>query len=444
LILLAMAGGLRAQNVNPRPGERIFVRGGIAEISARNRGGVSLSEMTPDSLYRFMRALDSLRADGIRFNRAEIDSIVTGLIDRTPPMGDSLDDQGVAELIARRKALTLNPATVRRFMEDSDFIARYIDGGADTLIPRIVPPDTLSRREKRRLARLDSTAYRHSPVFRDSMRLSPTIAISIAVPGFAQLYNEQYWKIPVLWGTLGAGVGVYAWQTQKFKPYKEQYDRLIGYRQSVGAGEFGRYQTTMEELQAGMIRHNTYRQLAIGFAAASYMYFLVDGALNHPGTETNVKRATTLAMVFPGAGQLYNKTYWKMPIVVGGFSILAYTVGWNNRGYQRFKTAYNYRMDGIDETVDEFDGTSNDPGPQGLLLQRRAFRRNRDMCLIFLGLFYIMQAVDAHATAHMQAYDVSDDLARANLSFEPSVDRLYSHRLGGAVDTYGFSLNLRF
>ncbi len=437
-----------AQNVNPRPGERIFVRGGIAEVSAQNRAGVSLAEMTPDSLYRYMAALDSVRADGIRFNRAEIDSIVTALVDRTPPAGDSLDELALADLITRRKALTLNSATVRRFMDDPSFIGRYIDGGADTLISRLAPPDTLSRREKRRLARLDSTAYRHSAIFRDSMRLSPTIAISLALPGFSQLYNKQYWKIPVLYGTVAAGAGIYAWQTKLYKPYRQQYDRLIGYQSTVraqGAAEYGRYMETVSELQAGMIRHNTYRQLALGFAAASYMYFLVDGTLNHPGTETDVKKATTLALVFPGAGQLYNQSYWKVPIVIGGFSILAYTVNWNNKGYQRYKLAYEYRTDDNDGTVDEFDAAGGSRyTPEDLLLQRRSFRRNRDLCMIFLGLFYIMQVVDAHATAHMKAYDVSDDLSRLNLSVEPMVDRLYSHRLGGEVNTYGISLGFRF
>ncbi len=446
LCFLLLAGVCRAQNVNPRPGERIFVRGGIAEVAARNRAQVNLAAMTPDSLFRFMWSLDSLRADGIKVDRARIDSIVTALVDRTPPAGDTLDDQGIAELVARRRALTLNSATVRRFMDDREFIARYIDGGADTLIPKLVPPDTLTRREKRRLARLDSTAYRHSAIFRDSMRLSPTIAISVVVPGFSQLYNEDYWKIPVLYGSVAAGVGVYAWQTKLYKPYKRQYDRLIAFRPNMGAQgtKFDHYKATVTELQAGMIRHNTYRQLALGFAAASYMYFLVDGTLNHPGEETRVKRATTLATVFPGAGQVYNKTYWKLPVVVGGFSILGYTVGWNNRGYQRFKTAYNYRTDDdpYDQTVDEFVGSSITE--QDMLLQMRAYRRNRDLCMIFLGLFYIMQVVDAHATAHMQSYDVSDDLSKINISFEPQMERLYSHRLGTGVNTYGFSLSMKF
>jgi hypothetical protein len=411
--------------------------------------GVNLSAMTPDSLYRYMAALDSVRADGVHFNRAEVDSIVTALIDRTPPVGDSLDAEALAELVARRKELTLNSATVRRFMDDPSFTGRYIDGGADTLIAKFAPPDTLTRREKRRLARLDSTAYRHSALFRDSMRLSPKTAISLAVPGFSQLYNKQYAKIPVLYGSVAAGVGVWAWQTKLYKPYKQQYDRLIAIQSTVknrGEADYARYQQTVTELQSGMIRHNTLRQLGMGFAAASYMYFLVDGVLNHPGTETDVKKATTLSLVFPGAGQIYNRSYWKVPVVIGGFSVLAYTVNWNNKGYQRFKIAYDYRTDDKDWTVDEFDSAGGSRyTPQDLLLQRRSFRRNRDLCMIFLGLFYIMQVVDAHATAHMQAYDVSDDLARLNLSVEPAVERLYTQRLGSeGAYSYGLSVGFRF
>ena len=431
-----------AQTVNPRPGERIFVRGGVAEVAARNRAGVNLSSMTPDSLYRFMAALDSVRADGIRFDRARTDSIVMALLDKTPPAGDSLDEQGMAELITRRKALTLNSATVRRFMDDPAFIGRYIDGGADTLIGRFARLDTLSKREKRRLARRDSTAVRHSALFRDTIRLSRMTLYSIPLPGFSQLYNRQYLKLPVLYGTVGAGVGLWAWQTKLYKPYRDQYNSLLGRNEilkGIGGEQYERYKATMSELQNGMIRHNTNRQLAMGFAALSYMYFLVDGALNYAGEATDVKKATTLATVFPGAGQLYNRTYWKVPIVMGGFSILTYVVNWNNRGYQRFKLAYEQRMD--ENAVDEFFGVWSD---NDLLQFRNSYRRARDLSIIMLGLFYIIQVVDAHATAHMKVYDVSDDLSRVRFDIEPSTQRLYTYSTGGGFNAYGLSFSMRF
>ena len=164
--LLLAAGGALAQNVVPRPGERIFVKGGIAEIAVENRARVNLGEMTPDSLYKYMAAIDSLRSDGVRFDRSRTDSLVSSLIDRTSPTGDTLDEEDMAALILRRKQLTLNSTTVRRFMDDRNFTLRYIDGEADTLIPKFAALDTLTKREKRRLARQDTTAYRHSKIFR--------------------------------------------------------------------------------------------------------------------------------------------------------------------------------------------------------------------------------------------------------------------------------------
>ncbi len=65
-----------AQSITPKPGERIFVKGGIAETAVANKAGVDLGKMTPDSLYRFMAAIDSLRGDGVKFDRMQTEDIV--------------------------------------------------------------------------------------------------------------------------------------------------------------------------------------------------------------------------------------------------------------------------------------------------------------------------------------------------------------------------------
>ena len=92
-----------------------------------------------------------------------------------------------------------------------------------------------------------------------------------------------------------------------------------------------------------MIRSNTRRQIYLGLTVASYLYFLGDAAVNYRYDASPVKKATTLATIFPGAGQVYNKSYWKLPFVVGGLATTIYTIDWNNRGYQRFKKAYSLR-----------------------------------------------------------------------------------------------------
>ncbi len=441
LVFLLSAGGVSAQTVRPGTGERIFVRGGVADVSVENKGNVRLGQMTPDSLYKFMSAIDSLRADGIRFDRAQTDSIVTAMIDRTSPTGDTLSAEDTAELVAERKLRTLNPATVRYFMDDQAFLHRYIGGGVDTLLPKLARLDTmgLTKRQKRQLMRQDTTVYRYNNIFRDSIKLSPMVAISIPVPGFSQFYNEQYWKIPILYGTVGAGIGMWAWQTKKFKPYRDLYDYYVARPVDSGAPGYEEYKATMTELQGNMIKYNTNRQLAFGFAAASYIYFLIDGTLNYKGHVGHVKKATTLATVCPGAGQVYNKTYWKVPIVIGGGAALIYCIDFNNRGYQRFLRAYNAVTDDDENTIDEFRGAYS---ADYLKNVKNSYRRNRDLCIIMTGLFYIIQIIDAHATAHMKTYDISDDLTKLRL--EPYIGNFYSHRLGGSANTFGFSLNLTF
>ena len=122
-----------------------------------------------------------------------------------------------------------------------------------------------------------------------------------------------------------------------------------------------------------MIRSNTRRQVYLGLTVASYIYFIGDAAVNYSTNEvSDVKKATTLACIFPGAGQIYNKSYWKVPFVVGGFAAMIYCIDWNNRGYQRFKKAYRLLSDYEknpdaypDGPTDEFHGRySADVHPQ--------------------------------------------------------------------------------
>lgn len=72
-----------------------------------------------------------------------------------------------------------------------------------------------------------------------------------------------------------------------------------------------------------------------------------------------MKKATTLACICPGAGQIYNKSYWKVPFVVGGFASMIYCIDWNNRGFQRFKKAYALRT-AYDDNRDAYPDGSPD------------------------------------------------------------------------------------
>ena len=183
---------------------------------------------------------------------------------------------------------------------------------------------------------------------------------------------------------------------------------------------------------------------------ASYLYFIGDTVMKYSTSEvSNVNKATTLAMICPGAGQIYNKSYWRVPIVVGGFATTIYCIDWNNRGYQRFQKAYRLLSEyesNPDPTLypngspDEFNGRYSSSFLKNL---RNSYRRNRDLCIILTAGLYILQAVDAHVDAHLRDYDISKDLS---VSLSPvigySYNRMAPYSGGGA--TIGMNLGFTF
>ncbi len=306
--------------------------------------------------------------------------------------------------------------------------------------------DSIARYERRRQRAIeqdridaDGNIIPPEPWFGDSVSLSRMCWTSALLPGYGQIYNKQYWKLPILYGTLGASIGFAIHQNSIYKPLKREYDALIS--------ENGLMRT--EELnlvQRKMIRSNTTRQLLWGAAAVSYIYFLGDAAVNYSTNEvSNVKKATTLSLICPGAGQIYNKSYWRAPIVVGGFASMVYVIDWNNRGYKRFKTAYAKRADfdtnpgnyPLGVSKDEFEGRYSASYLKNL---RDSYRRNRDLCLILTAAVYAFQVVDAHVDAHLKDFDVSDDLT---VRVEPLFDYQYSNIYGGNP-VFGVNLNMTF
>lgn len=295
----------------------------------------------------------------------------------------------------------------------------------------VTPPDTTTTaRERRRLLRLqrDTVTVRYSKLFRDTLPISRICAISAIAPGFGQLYNKQAWKIPILYGTVGTTAYFAFQQNNKYKDLKRQYDALK--RNNATQDE-------LDPIQGRMIRHNTARTLLFIGAIGSYIYFIGDAALNYKGAVNNVKKATTLSTICPGAGQIYNKSYWKVPIVLGGIATMGYVINFNNRGLERFKLAYDLVADGDPNTIDEFNGRYT---ADYLKKLRDNYRRNRDLCIIITAGLYLLNIIDAHVDAHMKEYDISDDLS---MNLEPTMVNMYTMR-SGTVNGVGFAFKLAF
>ena len=171
-----------------------------------------------------------------------------------------------------------------------------------------------------------------------------------------------------------------------------------------------------------------------------------DWATWHP----NPKRALWLALVIPGAGQIYNRKYWKLPIVYGGFVGCAYAMRWNNQMYRDYSQAYMDLMDN-DPNTDSYNsfmhlGTkideSNITRYQELFKRRKVrFRRWRDLSFFCLIGVYALSVVDAYVDASLSEFDISDNLS---LKVEPTIINNNTERNPLRQNSLGLSCSLNF
>ncbi|MEZ4806199.1 MAG: DUF5683 domain-containing protein [Flavobacteriales bacterium] len=128
------------------------------------------------------------------------------------------------------------------------------------------------------------------------------------------------------------------------------------------------------------------------------------------------QRAALYSAVLPGAGQVYNRKYWKVPIVLAGLGVSAYFIRENTKEYRRYKDAYIAIVDGDPATTDEFNGQFS---ADAVLDVTDTYRRWRDLSYIALGAVYVLNVVDASVDAYFVRFDVGSDLT---VGLGPSLD----------------------
>lgn len=138
-------------------------------------------------------------------------------------------------------------------------------------------------------------------------------------------------------------------------------------------------------------------------------------------------RAVWMSALFPGLGQIYNRRYWKLPIIIGGFMGLGYATSWNNTMLTDYSRAYRDLMDNDPDTksyMDFFPPTTQESDldktwlKQVMQSRKNFYRRNRDLCIISMVGVYLLAMVDAYVDASLAHFDVSPDLS---LDWAPAV-----------------------
>ena len=398
LALVLTIGCIASAAAQQPRGARTIIRGGLRQEIRSDS-----ASMAADSLRSGVMGLDSASLAALGLDAALVDTLSA---DSIAARLSSLPVDSLASLMGR--------------LPDTVTVAKIDSLLADTIKPRRL----------------------------DSINISKISWISAVAPGFGQIYNKQYWKLPILYSTVGAGITMGVIENKKYQDYKRQVTAITNI--STTRTE------ELDALQTQMIRHNTRRQLYLIGAIASYIYFIGDAAVNYNGKipASRVKKATTLSMICPGAGQIYNGSYWKAPIVIGGFASMVYVIDWNNRGYQRFRTAYNLRVD-YDNALKEYNAATDKtgltkPSPTDefrgrytadyLKNLKTSYRRNRDLSIIITAGVYLFNVIDAHVDAHLRDYDISDDLS---MDVQPHIGNVYTAQ-SGSINTYGLGININF
>ena len=144
----------------------------------------------------------------------------------------------------------------------------------------------------------------------------------------------------------------------------------------------------------------------------------IDGNLSLNTNTYNVlapSKAAFYSALFPGGGQIYNKKYWKAPIVWGIMGTTTYLYIDNNNLYKRYRKAFKLRRAGLQDEFTLDNGTTL-ISEAGLTNAQRVLRKNRDLSLFSTVIVYALQIIEASVNAHLLQFNTTD-----NLTFEPTI-----------------------
>ena len=199
------------------------------------------------------------------------------------------------------------------------------------------------------------------------IKIGTMFAGSMVMPGTGQIYNRDYWKLPIVYGGIAGGIGAGIW-----------------------------------------CKNNGHKDAAkYCFAAAGVTYWsmLMDEIFCYqPDDYPHPGKATIYAILLPGLGQIYNGEAWKVPVYWGGLMGSANFFFLNRTNYKRFRRIYREAT----STTTPYTGPIS---ASTALYYRNVYRRYRDYSVLAFAGFYLLQIIDANVFAYMHDFNISDEIA---------------------------------
>lgn len=162
---------------------------------------------------------------------------------------------------------------------------------------------------------------------------------------------------------------------------------------------------------------------------------------NTNNLKQNNPKVATLLSIFPGAGQAYNKQYWKIPIFYGALGYATYNFGLKNKQYNKYLNALqaklNFEEDSIAYPLPIFSEDISTLTTSQLTQAKDKYRRSRDLSAVIFLAIYAFNIIDANVYAHLSDFDISEDLS---ISIKPEVIPIYAIKR----NTIGVSFQFQF
>ena len=231
----------------------------------------------------------------------------------------------------------------------------------------------------------------------NEIKIGTMFAGSALIIGGEQIYNRQYWKLPIVYGS------------------------ILG---SLGAGIYLNTQG----------KHEAAKYCFIGTGVA-YWGTLLDGVICYKSDRYPLPgRSTLFSLLCPGLGQAYNGEYWKIPIYLGGLAAAYYFYDTNNINYQRYRRIYK-------EATDKETPYTGPISAETALYYRDIFRQYRDYSTLAMVLIYALQVIDANVFSYMHDFEIADDMA---MQVRPAVIMPDTQLAYNPSPAFGINVGFRF
>ncbi len=274
---------------------------------------------------------------------------------------------------------------------------------------------------------------------KNELKIGTMFVGSVVLPGTAQIYNKDYWKLPIIYLGVGSLAGSGGYYMSKYKQTKKQYDRW-----SEAKISFETQYKVDYPFEAPFVDTKSQSMGKWLLAGAGLMYWatLLDGVVSFESEREPLPgRATLYSVLLPGLGQIYNGEFFKIPIYWGGLMACGHFLSVNSLNYKRFKRIHN-------EATDPNSGYNQSITAETAKYYRDVYRRYRDYSIVATAAVYLLQVIDANVFAYMHDFEVTDDIS---MKVEPTLIspyNAYAINTPGPVNSgqnaFGMKIGFRF